>query len=182
MNGAASGTVSLSTATTIDGVINLINSAGLNVTASINSAGNALQVISNNSSTVAVAGNIGMDTTAEDLGLGGGKNVINTIIKLKLAMQKDDTFGILASLDNLDSGLASINEARAILGATARRIEATETSHQQDIVNQNEQIANIEGSDLVEAASEFAAMEAALQASLSSTARIIQPSLLDFLR
>ncbi|SVA70625.1 uncharacterized protein METZ01_LOCUS123479 [marine metagenome] len=182
MNGAASGTVSLSSATTISGVINLINGAGLNVTASINSAGNALQVISNNSSTVAVAGNIGADTTAEDLGLGGGKNVINTVIKLKQAMEKDDTFGILASLNNLDSGLVSILEARAILGATARRMETTETNHQQDIVNQNEQIANIEGADLVEAASEFAAMEAALQASLSSTARIIQPSLLDFLR
>ena len=108
--------------------------------------------------------------------------MINTIIKLKQAMQKDDTFGILASLNNLDSGLVSINESRAILGATARRMETTETIHQQDIVNQNEQIANIEGADLVEAASEFAAMEAALQASLSSTARIIQPSLLDFLR
>ena len=35
---------------------------------------------------------------------------------------------------------------------------------------------------MVKAASEFAAMESALQASLSSTARIIQPSLLDFLR
>ena len=182
INGAASGTVSLSSATKISEVISLINNAGLNVTASINSAGNALQVISNNSSTVAVAGNIGTDTTAEDLGLGGGKNVINTIIKLKQAMQNNDTFGILASLDNLDSGFITINESRAILGATARRMNTTETIHQQDIVNQNEQISEIEGADLVEAASEFAAMEAALQASLSSTARIIQPSLLDFLR
>jgi len=182
INGAASGTVSLSSATTISGVISLINNAGLNVTASINSAGNALQVNSNNSSTVAVAGNIGTDTTAEDLGLGGGKNVINTIIKLKQAMQNNDTFGILASLDNLDSGFITINESRAILGATARRMNTTETIHQQDIVNQNEQISEIEGADLVEAASDFAAMEAALQASLSSTARIIQPSLLDFLR
>ena len=182
VNGAASGTVSLSSATTIGGVISLINNAGHNVTASINSAGNALQVISNNSSTVAVVNNIGTDTTAEELGIGGGRNVINTIIKLKEAMQNDDTFAILASLSNLDSGLVNINESRAIYGAVTRRINTTETAHQQDVVNQNEQIANIEGADLVEAASEFAAMEVALQASLSSTARIIQPSLLDFLR
>ena len=110
------------------------------------------------------------------------RNVINTIIKLKEAMQNDDTFAILASLSNLDSGLVNINESRAIYGAVTRRINTTETAHQQDVVNQNEQIANIEGADLVEAASEFAAMEAALQASLSATARIIQPSLLDFLR
>jgi flagellar hook-associated protein 3 FlgL len=126
--------------------------------------------------------NIGTDTTAEQLGIGGGRNVINTIIKLKQAMQSNDTFAILASLDNLDSGLTTINESRAIYGAVANRISSTENIHQQDIVNQNEQISNIEGADMVKAASEFAAMESALQASLSSTARIIQPSLLDFLR
>ena len=182
VNGAASGTVSLSSATTIGEVISQINNAGHNVTASINSAGNALQVTSNNSSTVVVVNNIGTDTTAEELGIGGGRNVINTLFKLKQAMEYDDTFAILGSLANLDSGLETINHSRAIYGAVARRIMSTEATHQQNIVNQKDQISNIEGADLVEAASEFAAMEAALQASLSSTARIIQPSLLDFLR
>ena len=184
VNGAAaSAAVSLSSATTIGEVISIINGAASGtVTASINSAGNSLQIISKNSSTVAIVNNIGTDTTAEQLGIGGGRNVINTIIKLKQAMQSNDTFAILASLDNLDSGLTTINESRAIYGAVANRISSTENIHQQDIVNQNEQISNIEGADMVKAASEFAAMESALQASLSSTARIIQPSLLDFLR
>jgi len=182
INGAASGAVSLSSATTIAEVISLINNSGNNVTASIDSAGNALQVISNSSSTIAVVSNVGTDTTAEELGIGGGRNVINTLFKLKQAMEYDDTFAILGSLANLDSGLETINASRAIYGAVARRIISTEATRQQNIVNQKDQISNIEGADLVEAASEFAALEAALQASLSSTARIIQPSLLDFLR
>lgn len=183
INGATSGVVSLSSATTIGGVIDLINAAASGtVTASIDSAGTSLQVVSNNSSTIAVVNNVGTDTTAEELGIGGGRNVINTLFKLKQAMEYDDTFAILGSLANLDSGLATINESRAIYGAVARRIMSTEATHQQNIVDQKNQISNIEGADLVEAASEFAAMEAALQASLSSTARIIQPSLLDFLR
>ena len=183
INGAASSAVSLSSATTIGGVIDLINAAASGtVTASIDSAGTSLQVVSNNSSTIAVVNNVGTDTTAEELGIGGGRNVINTLFKLKQAMEYDDTFAILGSLANLDSGLETINESRAIYGAVARRIMSTEETHQQNIVNQTDQISNIEGADLVEAASEFAAMEAALQASLSSTARIIQPSLLDFLR
>jgi flagellar hook-associated protein 3 FlgL len=183
VNGAASGAVSLSSATTIGEVIKIINGAASGtVTASINSAGNSLQVISKNSSTVAIVKNIGTDTTSEQLGIGGGRNVINTIIKLKQAMQSGDKFAIIASLDNLDSGLTNINESRAIYGAVTNRISSTENIHMQDIVSQNEQISNIEGADMVKAASEFAAMESALQASLSSTARIIQPSLLDFLR
>ena len=182
INGSASSAVSLSSATTIAEVISLINNSGNNVTASIDSEGNALQVISNSSSTIAVVSNVGTDTTAEELGIGGGRNVINTLFKLKQAMEYDDTFAILGSLANLDSGLETINESRAIYGAVARRVISTEATHKQNIVNQKDQISNIEGADLVEAASEFAAMEAALQASLSSTARIIQPSLLDFLR
>ena len=184
VNGAeASAAVSLSSATTIGEVITIINGAASGtVTASINSAGNSLQVVSKNSSTVAIVNNIGTDTTSEQLGIGGGRNVINTIIKLKQALQSGDTFAILATLDNLDSGLNNINESRAIYGAVTNRITSTENIHQQNIVSQNEQISNIEGADMVKAASEFAAMESALQASLSSTARIIQPSLLDFLR
>ncbi|MBT6600818.1 MAG: flagellar hook-associated protein FlgL [Nitrospina sp.] len=182
INGAASGVVSLSSATTIAEAISLINNSGHNVTASIDSAGNSLRVVSNSKSTIAVVSNVGIDRTAEELGIGGGRNVINTLIKLKQAMEYDDTFAILGSLANLDSGLESINESRAIYGAVTRRINSTEEIHQQNIVNQNDQISNIEGADLVEAASRFAAMETSLQASLSSTARIIQPSLLDFLR
>jgi len=183
INGAASSAVSLSSATTIAEVINLINAAASGtVTASIDSAGTSLQVVSNNSSTIAVVNNVGTDTTAEELGIGGGRNVINTLFKLKQAMEYDDTFAILGSLANLDSGLETINGSRAIYGAVARRIMSTEATHQQNIVNQKDQISNIEGADQVEASSEFSAMEAALQASLSSTARIIQPSLLDFLR
>ena len=76
INGAASATISFSTATTIGDALNLINSAGLNVTASINSAGNALRVVSNDPTTVAVVNDIGVGTTAENLGLGGGRNVL----------------------------------------------------------------------------------------------------------
>ena len=47
VNGAASGTVTLSSAATIGDVINFINSSSLNVTASINSSGNSLLVNSN---------------------------------------------------------------------------------------------------------------------------------------
>jgi flagellin-like hook-associated protein FlgL len=183
VNGATSGTVSLSSATTIGGAIDLINAAASGtVTASIDSAGNSLRVVSKNSSTIAVVNNVGSDTTAEELGIGGGRNVLNTLLKLKQSLDKDDSQGILASLANIDSGMEAVNESMVFYGGITRRINSTEAGHHERIVNQNEQILNIEGADMVEAAAEFASMEAALQASLSTTARIIQPSLLDFLR
>ncbi|MEK9627782.1 MAG: flagellar hook-associated protein FlgL [Nitrospinota bacterium] len=182
VNGSASGTVTLSSATTVGDVLTLINNAGLNVTASIDGAGNSLQVSSNSTSTVAVVRNIGTDETAESLGLGGGRNIFTTLFNLRDAFQRDDTSAILASLDNLDSSLASINNSRAVIGASLSRVDNSDTIHEQDIVDQSEQLAKIEDADIVKSASDLANLEFALQATLSSTAQILQPTLLDFLR
>jgi flagellin-like hook-associated protein FlgL len=182
VNGAASGTVTLSSATTLGDVISQINNAGLNVTASINSAGNSLQITSNNSSTVAVVRNVGTDETAENLGLGGGKNIFSTLFKLRDAFQKDDTSAILASLDTLDSSLESINNSRAIIGASLSRVDNSEIVNAQAFVDRSEQLSKIEDADIIKSASDLANLEFALQATLSSTAQILQPTLLDFLR
>jgi flagellar hook-associated protein 3 len=182
VNGAASGTVTLSSATTMGDVINLINNAGLNVTASINSAGNSLQITSNSSSTVAVVKNVGTDETAESLGLGGGKNIFTTLFKLRDAFQKDDTSAILASLDTLESSLASVNNSRAIIGASLSRVDNSNFVHAQEMVYRSEQLSKIEDADIIKSASDLANLEFALQATLGATAQILQPTLLDFLR
>jgi flagellin-like hook-associated protein FlgL len=167
---------------TIGDVINLINSSSFNVTASINSAGNSLLVNSNNSATVAIIKNVGTDETAENLGLGGGKNVFATLFKLRTALNSDDTLAILASLENLDSSLASINNNRAIIGASLSRVNTTNNTHEQDIVNQSQQLSNIEDADTVKSVTDLANLQFALQATLSATAQVLQPTLLDFLR
>ena len=174
--------MTLSSASTIGDVIDKINGAGLNVTASINSAGKSLQIKSNDSNTIAIARNIGTDETAENLGLGGGRNVFNTLFKLKDALTKNDTAAILASLENLDSSLESVNNSRAIIGASLSRVDSKSLVHEQEIVNRSLQLSNIEDADIVKSASDLANLEFALQATLSSTAQIIQPTLLDFLR
>ncbi len=182
VNGEASGAVTLSSATTIGDVINLINSSSFNVTASINSSGNSLLVNSNDSTTVAIVKNIGTDETAENLGLGSGKNVFTTLFKLRDALNSSDSLAILASLENLDSSLASINNNRAIVGASLSRVNTSSSTHDQDVVNRSQQLSDIEDADVVKSVSDLANLEFALQATLSATSRVLQPTLLDFLR
>ena len=182
VNGATSGTVTLSSATTIGDVINLINSSSFNVTASINSSANSLLVNSNDSSTVAIVKNVGTDETAENLGLGSGKNVFTTFFKLRDALNKDDSLAILASLENLDSSLASINNNRALVGASLSRVNNSSSTHDQNVVDRSQQLSDIEDADVVKSVSDLANLEFALQATLSSTAQVLQPTLLDFLR
>ncbi|MBC8285992.1 MAG: flagellar hook-associated protein FlgL [Nitrospinae bacterium] len=182
VNGAASGTITLSSATTIGDVISLINNSSFNVTASINSSNNSLLVNSNSSATVAIVNNVGTDETAENLGLGGGKNVFTTLFKLRDALKNNDSLAILASLENLDSSLASINNNRAIVGASLSRVNTTSSIHDQDIVNKLQQLSNVEDADTVKSIADVANLQFALQATLAATAQVLQPTLLDFLR
>ncbi len=182
VNGATSGTVNLSAASTLNDVLATINGAGLNVTASINSRGNSLQVNSNSATSAAIVRDIGNGNTAEALGLGGGRNVFVVMSKLKEALEKDDTFGILASLDTLETTQTQLNNARAELGSIQRRLEATERIHESDVVTQTEQLSTVEDADITKEASNVAQLDFALRATLNTSARILQPSLLDFLR
>ncbi|MFQ5481652.1 MAG: flagellar hook-associated protein FlgL [Nitrospinaceae bacterium] len=181
VNGAASGAVSLSTAATVTDLLNVFNTSAFNVTASINSQGNALRVVSNSASTVAMVLDFGGGTSAEDLGVGGSRNVFLAMSRLQESLAKNDSFGIIASLDVLEAGLTNLNEARAQLGAIARRLDTTESVHESNIVDQTRQLATVEDADISLEASNLVQLEFALQATLSTTARIIRPSLLDFL-
>ena len=184
VNGAASATVSfssLSSSSTLGNLIDIINGAGTNVTAGIGSGGNDLKVVSNSSTSVAVIQDIGSGTLAENLGLGGGRNVITTLVQLKTALERKDTNGKNALLENLKSGLDAMQEARAKIGAIERRLQTNGNTHTQDIVRQTERLADVEDIDFSQKASELAALEVAFQATLNTTARILQPSLLNFL-
>jgi flagellar hook-associated protein 3 FlgL len=181
VNGSASGTVTLSTAVTVGDVINLINASGFNVTAAINGKGNALRVTSNNSSTVAVVMESGNGTSAQDLGIGGGGNIFTTLINLQDALGKNDVTALHALLKNLEQGGNTVNNGRATLGAVSRRLDATKTVNDKSAEDFTKGIAEIEDADLVKSASDLALLQNALQATLSSTARIIQPSLMNFL-
>lgn len=181
VTGSASGAVSLSSANTVGDVINTINSSAFNVTAGINSLGNSLQIVSNDSSFVAIVSDVGNGTTAQDLGLGGGRNVLTTLVQLREALLNDDTSALIGLINNLDKGVESVSNSRAINGSILRRLDSTEFVHEQENVNEQEQLTNIEEIDFAQKASEIAGLELAFEATLNTSARILQPSLLDFL-
>ncbi len=183
VNGSASAAVTLSSAKTVGDVLNLINNAGLNVTASINSQSNALSVTSNNSSTVAVVSEVGTGTSAQDLGIGGGRNVLLSLISLRNALNKNDQQGVLAVLGNLDRGLNMVNNGRAVIGAVQNQVNNILSNNNQDVVNLTAQVSSIEDTDLVSAGSHLAQLQTAFQATLSTTALIEQqPNLQNFLK
>jgi len=181
VNGSLSATVDLSATTTVGDVLTAINGAGVNVTASINSQGNALQVVSNNPATTAVFSEVSGGTTASLLGIGGG-NVFTALDTLRQALERDDSAGILASFENLNAALDTVHSARAEYGALVRTMDTLEIGHGANEVGETAQLSAVEDSDFVKDASDVAALQLALEATLNTSARVLQPSLLDFLR
>ena len=181
VNGALAATVNLGAATTVGDVLTAINGAGVNVTASINSQGNALQVVSNDLTTTAVISEVAGGDTAFFLGIGGG-NVFTALDVLQDALSRDDTNGILAAFENLNGALDTVLAARAEYGALVRTMDTLEIGHNADEVSEITQLSEVEDSDFVKDVSDVAALQLALEATLNTTARVLQPSLLDFLR
>jgi flagellar hook-associated protein 3 FlgL len=188
VNGALSGTVDLSGAVTVQDVLDAINNfpllplpPGLNVTASINSQGNALQVVSNVATTTAVVSEVAGGNTAFLLGIGGG-NVFTALDTLRQSLERNDTNGIAASFENLNGALDTVLQARSKYGALVRTMDTLEFGHGADEANETAQLSAVEDSDFVKDASDVAALQFALEATLNTSARVLQPSLLDFLR
>ena len=70
----------------------------------------------------------------------------------------------------------------AELGGRANRLEILESRYAQDELNYTQMLSDAEDADLAEIIMRFSMAEAVYNASLSAGARIIQPTLMDFLR
>lgn len=91
---------------------------------------------------------------------------------------KDDLDEIIGELDgHLDNML----QKRAELGARMERFFSTEERLEDEHINLRERRSNIEDLDMAEAITEFMMLENVYQAALSTGARMVQPSLVDFL-
>jgi flagellin-like hook-associated protein FlgL len=77
----------------------------------------------------------------------------------------------------LEKQIKTQEEFIAVLGEQYKSL----TDYSLKLVQQG-QLSAVEDVDLVKSASDLVTLELALQATLNSTARILQPTLLDFLR
>ncbi len=85
-------------------------------------------------------------------------------------------------LAELDRNLDHLIENRSLMGARMERFYVTEDQHQSEHIFLRELRTKVEDIDMAEIITEFALQEAAYQAALATGARMIYPSLIDFLR
>lgn len=97
-------------------------------------------------------------------------------------LNSSDQAGINDSIQKLNESMLKIVNGRAELGARMNRLELIEDRLSQQEIIAKDTMAKNEGVDFEEAVMNLLTQEVIHRAALSSGAKIIQPSLIDFLR
>lgn len=114
-------------------------------------------------------------TGTEDLG-----SLIQDIIT---AMNDNDTESLSGELlGDIDKHLDNVIRVRSSVGAIYNRLEAAKSRNESENLNLSKLLSEREDIDIAEKYMEYSVMSTVYQASLSVGAKILQPSLLDYLR
>lgn len=111
-----------------------------------------------------------------------GTSVFDDLAALSTALKTGSNAGISNAVGNLAGGLERITNALADVGARTRRVEQARDAATEAELRLSSSLSEVENTDLVKASVDLKLQEVAYQAALSATARVMQPSLLDFLR
>jgi flagellar hook-associated protein 3 FlgL len=111
-----------------------------------------------------------------------GSTVFDHLADLATALRTNDQAGISAAIDVLEADRATITSARSDAGTRMTRLEQATTVAGDVELTLTSRLSEIESTDLPKAMVDLKTQEVAYQAALAATARVMQPSLLDFLR
>jgi flagellar hook-associated protein 3 len=107
--------------------------------------------------------------------------IFKTLMDLKQYLNADDTSGINRSLSRLSTQYDNMNNAVSQIGYKGVSLDLKTNVIEDLKLSYNSQKSNIEDADMVAAISALASKQNAYQAALSSTAKIMKLSLIDYM-
>lgn len=122
---------------------------------------------------------LGKDVFAVPDAANGVFGVLDTIAR---GLDGDATVNLNAELGRLDQQLDNLLAVRATVGARMNRFELIQYRLESDEVNVTRLLSKEEDADMAEVITNLKTAENVYRAALAAGARIIQPSLVDFLR
>jgi flagellar hook-associated protein 3 FlgL len=107
---------------------------------------------------------------------------LTTLYKLTQDLQNGSLSGIQADMGNLDSSMKTVSNLRSLNGARVQRLEQLEAQLKDSSLNLLTALDKTQGTDMEKAIMELNNQDISYRAALQVGARIIPPSLADFLR
>jgi flagellar hook-associated protein 3 FlgL len=121
-------------------------------------------------------------TDGDDVADGGFVNLFNVLQDLHKRLDDPAANGPPSGvLDEIDAGLSQVNQLRSRIGSRTNRLDAANDQLGSLRIALEGERSGLEDADLVETITKLQQQESTYQASLSVTARVLQPSLLAFL-
>ncbi|HHX51307.1 MAG TPA: flagellar hook-associated protein FlgL [Clostridia bacterium] len=113
---------------------------------------------------------------------GGISRTFDVMIALKIALEEDKTDDIQSTIGDIQEQIDHNLSQRAVLGAKSRRMELAITRAEESQVNVTELLSKLEDIDLAEVTMHYSIQSYVYQVALMTGAKVMQPSLMDFLR
>jgi flagellar hook-associated protein 3 FlgL len=111
-----------------------------------------------------------------------GTNVFKVLKNLEIALKSNDKAGVQQSLDDIDDAISQVVLSRAKLGSRVGTLNSAMETLQKGTIDAKTMASNLEDADTLELVSDISKNESTLKATLATSGKLIQPSLLDFLR
>lgn len=132
--------------------------------------------------TVADGAQVRVDVEGPTVFGADGDSIFDHLANLATALRAGDSVGISTAVDALDTDGKRVINVQADIGARTKRVEQARTAAVDAELRLTSSLSEIENTDIVKATVDLQLQEVAYEAALAATARVMQPSLLDFLR
>jgi len=111
-----------------------------------------------------------------------GGSVFDVMLALRDSLAKGDQAGVNRALGGMDQALTGLTSHLAEIGAVAARLDGIAKRQAYELTELTDTMAKEVDLDLTKAITDLKMLEYVHQAALNTAARILRPSLLDFLR
>jgi flagellar hook-associated protein 3 FlgL len=108
-------------------------------------------------------------------------DLFQTLITLRDALRANNTGGISSGLTALDTGISQVSAALGSVGGRTQRLTDAQATLTNDLTRVQGLLSQVEDDDYASTILDFQRQQQLFQAALNASAKLIQPSLMDFL-
>lgn len=134
------------------------------------------------SRTIAPGVKVTVNATGEEVFGPAGNDIFTVLSNISSDLRNNPSNLTSTDLGQLDAGYLRMQNALASVGSRYHQIEIMQARNQANQLESQNQLSEVEGVDLPAAIVDLQLQEVAYQAALGATARVLQPTLMDFLR
>lgn len=134
------------------------------------------------SRTIADGSGVQVNVNGPDVFGPDGATMFDELEQLAGSIRAGDPAGVHAGITGIDTAMSRLTTVLADVGTRASRVDRAVQSSQDAVLSLTSSLSELEDTDLARATVDLQMQEVAYKAALATTARVMQPSLLEFLR